>query len=272
MSHRAPFCALALAFTLVGSSGCDTQEIAPEKVLVAASGGPDAGFLSVVFPQMDDTFAAEQARAATQKSSKQYRVFMDGELLAYDGGSSGPYPFLVGEGGTSSIRYFAAGPHHFTIAAAGGSPIFDADGDIAAGGTTTLFLFGTIDSLQGKFIDVANSPPAGMEHVTVVNLMRSGQQIEVVSCTNATTCVPVEGGPLAEGASFNDDVPAVGAFGYTSSVDGDGAGYRYRQVPTASVPNPPVIPLTSSSGTPSSANFWGAPVYMSDEGVPQIVF
>ncbi|HXU62924.1 MAG TPA: hypothetical protein VN962_14550 [Polyangia bacterium] len=207
------------------------------------------GTLSVVFPYMEDTYAEAMAASADKPL---YQMWMDGHVMTLEDGSL----VGVGEGGIETVRYFAAGPHHFTIAAPGQPAIFDGDGDIMADGYTTLVLFGTLDALQGRFFDTPNLRAPDMEHVIVFNLARTGPSIEVVKCTAPNTCTTVTG-PFAYGDGFAADLPTLGALEHpTSSSQPDGVGYGYRAVPSATEPNPPVRALYPTGETRS---FLGAP-------------
>jgi hypothetical protein len=257
--------AAGLALTLLVVSACTTQEISGRPIVLAGTqAGPDVGMVAVVFPSMDDTFEALQARLASNTRGASYQMSMDGRLMMLDAGDGQHLvPFGAQEDGVTSAGYFQAGPHDFTLAPAGGPPVFEAQGAVAGNGTTALFLFGTRDALQGRFIETSNVGDADTEHLIVVNLLHGGQPIEVVACTDAATCTTL-GGPLALGDDFVADVPAVGSGARSaSSLAPGGAGYGYRIVPSASLPNPPVLELHHSLGGP---DFLGTPVYMSDQG------
>ena len=122
---------------------------------------------------------------------------------------------------------------------------------MVVGSQLRLFLFGPLDALQGRFVVVPATPSAGNEHVTVINLMRSGQPIKVVSCTDATTCTPISPA-LAMGDLFDAEVPAVVSDDGFASLRSDGSGVNFRLVPSASLPNPPVLGLY--------VGLWGAVV------------
>jgi hypothetical protein len=265
---------IAAALVPLALAACGTQEIDPNNVIVASSeAGPDKGGLNVFFPSTDENYQAQQASAAANPNGIGYHVIMDGKMLVYDGGPSGLVAFGVGEGSVCSVGYLEAGSHHFAIGVSGAPPIFETDGELAGGQTTDLFLFGPLTGLQGKFVSVPNTPSMGNEHVTVANLMRSGQTIEVVSCTDASTCTPVSPA-LALGDVFDADFPAVTNSGYNYSLSETGAGIAYRMVPSATVPAPPVqaMDLAFTIGTPTyppPLDFLGAPIFMTDQGQPQ---
>ena len=198
--------------------------------------------------------------------------------MVSDSGGGNLTPFTVGEGGAASIGYLEAGTHHFAIAASGSAPIFEVNGQITGAATTTLFLYGALNALQGRFATLRDAVTAGAEHDVVVNLMRSGQSIEVVSCTDGT-CTPVSPA-LALGDVFDAEFPSPDAAGSTYSLNSltdTGTGIGYRLVPSTTAPAPPVLPLYLAftlgvSTVPQAPNFVGAPVFISDQGDPQILF
>jgi hypothetical protein len=231
-------------------------------VIPDAAAGPDEGGLLVSFSPTEGTFEAEEARALANPDGTQYRVLLDGDLLTGAPGSTSP--FAVVEGGQAGVRYLESGPHHLTIGAPDNAPIFDGDGQVPGGGTARLFLYGPLDDLRGVFVSVPDAPAAGNEHVTVVNLIRGGQAIEVVSCEDSATCTPLSA-ELALGDVFDAEVPA----------DLDGIGYRL--VPSGALPDPPVLALTEgvwfgALADPPPAIVAAAPVYMSADGQAELSF
>lgn len=274
-SHRSTFLVPA-AFVIVVFSGCGTEDINPDHVVKALTEpSPDTGGLVIMFPPSEDTYQQQQASAATNLNPTPYHVFLDDQLLAIDDGRGGLDAIVLSRGAASGIGYVPVGAHHVRIQPADGPAIFEGDGTVAAGDTTELFLHGPLTGLQGRFVVVPDDAPPGQEHVTVANLMGSGQTIEVVSCASGTACAAISPA-LALGDVFDADLPDSSAANHAQSLSDDGTGVGYRLVPSASLPNPPVLPLhVWSFGTrrsPPPAVFLTAPVYMSEQGQPQIVF
>lgn len=264
---------IALALAPLALAACGTQEIDPNNVIVASSqAGPDVGGLTVFFPPTDETYQASQARAAATANPTVYHVVLDGKLLVFDPGDGHLTPFTPSEGGAASLGYLPAGPHHFAIAAPSAAPIFEADGQLTGGETTNLFLFGPLNGLQGKFLRMP-VPATGNQYVTAINLIRSGQTIEVVSCTDASTCTPISPA-LALGDVFQAELPAVTSStssDYSLSLTQTGAGVGYRMVPSAAVPAPPVQVMyeafeVGAPSYPPALEYLGAPVFMTDQG------
>jgi hypothetical protein len=113
------------------------------------------------------------------------------------------------------------------------------------------------------------TPPAGNEHVSAINLIRAGGNIEVLSCADATHCTPVSS-PLSLGDTFDADFPVVPSDKVYASPSSSGAGYAYRMVPTASLPDPPVLSILQAvipqSIFGSPLNYIAAPIYLSPDG------
>ena len=277
MTDRRPFRALPLAFALLAVSACGTQDIDPANVVISEGPlGPNQGLFMISYASTAETYEAEQARLTMNWDPPLYNVTMDGRLIAEEEGTAGsPVPQLlpisVSEDGLAAAG-LDDGWHHFTVVAHGRAPIFQGDGQIISGGWLRLFLFGAADAQQGRFAFIPSFPAPGNEHVTVINLMRSGQVIEVVTCTDATTCTPISPA-LAMGDLFDTEVPAVVSADGFSSRTADGAGVGFRLVPSAALPDPPVLALSvGASGVavtgPSAPQplFIAAPFFMSSQG------
>ena len=105
MKDRLRRAALPLSFMLLAISACRTEDIAPDKVLVAnPEPGPEQGAFEVAFASTADTYQADQARYAANWNQPQYHVLVDGQVLAeYEGTAGSPVPQLlpisVGENG-----------------------------------------------------------------------------------------------------------------------------------------------------------------------------
>jgi hypothetical protein len=286
--NRHGLSATALAGTLLALAGCGTDEIRGPFLLAGGQAGPDTGGLVVAFASTtEDTYAAVEQGTANL-DQQPYDVLVDGQVLSTDG--SRPFTVLLG-GNPDWGYYLGAGPHHFAVTATlGQPPVFEGDGQVPGGGSAHLFLYGPLDDVKGVFAPVPGAPAAGHEHITAVNLLRSGQTIEVVACSDWATCAPLSG-TLALGDVFETEVPAVidpcdptssasvpGSWsggGCFTSLTTRGAGVGYRLVPTPSLPNPPVNALTwGIDGVTANSRppiFVAAPVFMTDGGRSQVV-
>ncbi|HSY39441.1 MAG TPA: hypothetical protein VLA79_07930, partial [Polyangia bacterium] len=174
-----------------------------------------------------------------------FLLLVDGKkLVDSDGGL-----YTVPAGSEYSAGNYDAGVHHFAMTEVGGGTVFEGDGLVTSGALTRLYVFGPLDALQGRFVSYPLEVPAGTQHISAINLVRSdGVQIEVVSCADATTCTPVSP-PLALGNTFDADFPASGpadAGVHGSSLSADGVGFGYREVATSLLPAPPVLPMLAA--------------------------
>jgi hypothetical protein len=240
----------------------------------------EQGAFVIAFASTDPDYATSQLRLRADPNGIAYPTYVDGKELVYEG-SDAP-SIVIFEGSEMPVGFLTAGTHHVVIGNIA-APIFESDAQFAAGTVTHLYLYGPAAGLLGTFISDPITPAAGTERVSAINLVLAGQQIELVSCTNASTCTPVSM-PLALGQSFTADLPAdagatAGSAGGQYSLTDAGVGIGYRQVATAAVPSPPVLPLfrgvnfasyTSSANRP--AYFVAAPIFMAADGQVQASF
>ena len=256
-------CAAAAVLTV---PACGTQEIGPNPITyVRNTPGPNTGELMVGFPSPSDSFEEEQARVASVGYAR-YFLFLDGRQLAWEvGGTS--YPVEISEGTLERAGFLPSGRHHLAVVAAEGTTVFAGDAEIVPGLMNRLYLVGRLGALQGLFISYRAPAPTGMLHVSVINLVRDGRSLEVVSCAN--DCTPVSG-PRAFGESVGSDFQAADANPFALA---DGRRIGWRQVPTAAVPAPPVQLITwfpvgwvDPPPTPPPPAFAIAPVYLSPQG------
>jgi len=264
---------LWLGAALLVSPACGTEEIATPITYVGTEPGPDRGELSITVAPTADTYEEDQAQA--RNNGQLYGVFIDRRQLVFDlrsyGWASAPVAVSQG-GGMFGGGYLPAGPHHFAIAPAGGGPeIFAGDAEIAPGSTTRLYVFGPAGARQGRFVSYPSVPAPGTLRVSVLNLVRRGPGIEVVSCPDASSCAPLSP-PLAFGQSFEADFAAGTSDGTRFSL-ATGASIGYRQIATAALPAPPVQEMSllfdrlpAETTAMLLTNLIFAPIYMSSEG------
>ena len=117
--------------------------------------------------------------------------------------------------------------------------------------------------------------PSGKARVSLVNVLRPEQSLEMVQCADAalTSCTALSS-PIAYGEAFTDDVPIV--------AEGEPlfpTGVGYRQVPRDGLPNPPVnwliadrLPSLLDPTDAASGLYFSAPIFMSPEGYLQQSF
>ncbi len=252
MQDAGPLVVPPLALVVWAMSGCGGQS--DVIVLFPYGPGPEMGGVQIACSPTASTFDDEQARLALEVSQS-LQVSIDGQPAMLDDGAGHRSRVVVSEGGKSSLGYLEAGPRHFAVTSNSGTPVFEGDAQVPGGGILRLFLFGPVGSQQGRFVATPDFPAVGNQHLTVVNLARTGQSLEVVSCDDAT-CTSLSPA-LALGDLFDTEVTA-------------GAGQvGYRVVPSPSLPDPPL--LTFDSASPPGV-FLAAPVYISDQGQLQFGF
>jgi len=256
---------LALA-ALTTLPACGTKELSPKQVLAGPDAQPTAsqGTLGIYFAHPEETYAELQ----TAPTQVLIHVLADGKDLV----SSHEYLYTVVPGEFLIAGNYEAGIHHFAIAQVGGGTLFEGDGPIDSGQTTRLYVFGPLDALQGRFVTYPFKPPDGSIHITAINLVRSGGvEIEVVTCTDPTTCTPISPA-LSLGETFDANLPVSNTpTSGMQPVPTTGGSFGYRRVATASLPAPPIqplaqallIPLTLPYATPIYAV---TPEYMGDDG------
>jgi hypothetical protein len=279
---------ISLACTLLAATACGTEEFRGHVLIASDQPAPDKGgvLLEIAPAEYSDEHAEGEIRNLGRTP---YYLLADGDVVCAPDGTA--IWALVG-GAPTWTYYLPAGPHHFTIGEVGQPPIFEGDGQIPSGGTANLFLYGPVEQAKGVFAPTPMIPSAGNEHITVANLLRSGQTLEVVTCSDATTCTPISPA-LALGDVFDAEVPAVfddcdrssfsnvGSWstgGCFTSRTTRGAGIGYRLVPTASFRNPPVNALTwgmtdliGDSSSPRAPIFVAAPAFMTEQGQSKFV-
>jgi hypothetical protein len=272
-SYSYPVLFLGMSAAMWVPAACSTQQISADPVLIPeTTPSADHGALQIGVAPREATFEEQQADATNANAF--FHVFLDGQQLVWSYEFEGSLqPFVVGEGGTAGIGYLPAGSHHFEIRAPGrGSILFAGDGEIAAGSMTELYLFGPAGAVEGRFVSYPTVAAAGTAHVVLINLIRSGQSLEAVKCVDTSHCTPLSP-PVALGDTFESDFPIDATQDWPNGrfIVSNGAALGYRQVPTAAVSDPPVLPLSYGvalvEGSPAAgATLVAAPIYMSSRG------
>ena len=261
-----------IAGALLALPACATRDISPNPF--SGPIGPidtKKGEMEIVLAPFFDTYD-DFANAPWTMPASQYNVFLDGSQWLLDGGNGRQIPVTLYDNFEGSIDFLAAGPHHFQInEVGGGATVFEGDVNIPGRSVTRLYLVGSLDKLEGRFVSYPAWPPAKTLHISAMNLVRGDAKIEVVRCA-ADKCSAASP-PLAFGESFDADFAADGwgeeygryAFGFDS-------GIGYRPVPTAAVPAPPVAVPVLGFSTPQNGevvrppNLIAAPIYLSEQG------
>ena len=228
--------------TLASLPACGTKDVSSDKVLRDNNlqPGPNQGSVLIVFAPLNATYDEYPA-----DPTPLFLLLVDGKKLVDSDGEL----YALPAGNEYSAGDYDAGVHHFAMTEVGGGTVFEGDGLVTSGALTRLYVFGPLGALQGRFVSYPLEVPAGTQHISAINLVRSGGvQIEVVSCTDATTCTPVSP-QLALGDTFDADFPASGpadAGMQWSSLSADGVGFGYREVATTLLPSPPILPMSAA--------------------------
>jgi len=258
---------LAVSAVLCALAACSTQEIPGGLVTHREQSSPtQAALLIQTCPDPDDIPYVTTNSFPPGYQRVDYHAFIDGRLLVYENFDLQATSTVSDAARAGDV---ASGPHHFEIAdARGGPPLFAGDAVMPAGTLTRLYLFGQRDAPQGLFVTYALAPPAGSMHVNVTNLAIDGHAIEVVSCEDLTRCTPISS-PLAVGETFDASLLLTGFEDYNFSRSAAGGGVGFRQVPSAALPDPPIMAMYRDAGTPdigAAVNFAQVVMLMNPDG------
>jgi hypothetical protein len=266
-----------LGVALLAGASCSTEEIGPDELAVTAIRTDGQGFLLVVLAPDADTYEQDQARIVQEGPSfVQYGIQLDGRRLIDDNGGM-PWPLSAGEGNETGCGYLPAGTHHFAlIAPSDGHAVFAGDYELLSGRVNHLYVFGHLAALQGAFTSYPYAPSPGTQHLALTNLLRTGQTLEVVSCSGGDpeTCAAISP-PVGYGQSFATEVAGADVTADGVSLETPGPGLGYRQVATPGVPTPPanhfdlaIDPPDQTETIPGTypANYVSAPIFMSADG------
>jgi len=267
--------AMGLGAVLCTLPACGTQEIGSDRVVPQKTQTrPDQGALMIVSAPSPEDFARRDPQGLTSFSTE-YEVHIDGKLLVLDHGGWVSTTILASEVSLTRVGFLDAGTHHVTIAVAQVGPVvFEGDVTLWAGEVTRLCLFGPQAALRSVVMSYPLAPPTNIKHVHVVNMTIDDVAIEVVSCENANHCTPVSP-PLAAGDVLHASFPLTVWDNQHSSLSAEGAGIAWRQVATAALPDPPLLPMSldawiadAPAPVSLSVSFAVEPMYMAADGTP----
>jgi hypothetical protein len=266
--RRVPVAFLVSA-ALAALPACSTEEIGHETVRPQTTQtSPNQGALMIVSAPTPENIEFRDGQNLGFHSTF-YEVLIDEKLLVID---SGEWLFTtVGEARLTKVGFLAAGTHRFRMAVEQGGPVvFEGDVTMPAGAVTRLCLFGPRAALQSVVVSYPLAPPSDSKHVNVVNMLIDDVDIEVVRCDDATHCTPLSR-RLAAGDSFDATFPLTVSDDQLSSLSARGAGIAWRQIATAALPSPALVPLSLDAwiaDAPTSVNFAAAPMYLMADGTP----
>jgi hypothetical protein len=271
MRRLAVFC---LCAALPSFPACGTEDVEPRaRIGVGSTPAPDQGALAIIFALAGPSPIQQVSPGHVVIVETRYVLVLDDAQVVQDLSEDPPAPISVFAGSETVVGYLPAGRHHFTVIAPGAAaPVFDTDAEIVAGADNHLYLFGPTDALQGRFISFPSQPAPGTLHVSAINLILTGQSVEVVGCSDASHCTPLSP-PFALGESFSADFAAsqLSAEPYYALANGETLGLR--EVASALQPSPPVTQISrdilvpgAAGATSPVANLAISPIFMSDGG------
>jgi hypothetical protein len=251
---------------------CSTQQVGADAILVdPRPTGAAQGLLVIVCAPTPATYEEQQA----DRSNVAYDVFIDGKLAMWDNGDGTVSPVALTETGAAYVGFIAAGRHRLVITTSGGGPtVFSGDAEIVDRSMTRLYVFGPRDAREGRLVSYPLDLPRDTVHVSVINLLRAGPDIEVVRCADATDCTVVSP-VLALGESFEGEfpvvpgwqpAPAVGGAEAGRSLSPAGAGMAYRPVATRTISPEPLQTLFEDYWSSSTMHFSASPRYIASDG------
>jgi len=269
----------AALLPLLTLPACGTKEIAASGLaLTSAPSETNQGGFALAMAVDADNPSDEQARVQTNLPF--YEVHADGVPIFFHDGDAEPVALMIAEGVEASVGYLAAASHTIQLIDPSGRTIFSGGPyDIQAGHVSRLFLGGPIGALTDTFVSFPSEPAAGITHVTLVNLIRPAQPIELVSCpgASASDCAPIAD-PVAYGQVTSVDLSLglTPANGFLPAFLDLQSGIGYRVVPDARRPVPPVLEVRrdvlgwniSADGLRDVPNYVAAPLIMFPEGSP----
>ncbi len=226
--------------------GCATEEVATDQ-LALSNRRTDGATASLAISLVGDfdTFEDERAAiAAGTGPTSAYFLRVDGRWVVIDDGVTRYQPTII-PGTFLRGTWVPAGPHRFDLVDGEGHTAASAGPYTIAPDTANhLVFYGRRQALDQRFFATDLQVPAGQQRYTVLNLIRAGSPVEVVTCSDAGAaeprdCVAVSP-PLGLGELATGEVPRSAA----DTRSALSIGVYYRMVPTAEAPAPPVLPLS----------------------------
>lgn len=266
-SMRRAAVSLLVSAALSALPACATEEVGPPDRVLSSwnQTDPDQGWLTIVSAYTPENIVIRKEHSLAYDAVN-YEVFIDGKPLVIDTGFE--LRTKIQEGNASNVVGFLdSGPHQFRIAVAQGGPVvFAGDVTIPVAAATRLCLFGPRAALRSMVVSYPFALRPDSRRVVVINMLIEGNTLEVVSCDDATHCVPVAP-PLAPGTHFDGIVALTGSERSNWSLSGTGAGIAFRQQATDALREPPPVPIVLDVWDPSRS-LVAAPAYMNPDGNP----
>jgi hypothetical protein len=262
------------ALAALSLAACSTEEIDRAHFKLSSTATPDqpAPFALSIVEDADSFEEGQQLMASGQLPT--YSLKVDGLWAVEQVSDTESWQVSIQGGSVGGMHWMSAGPHVFELVDENGQTALQtATYDVEAGQTNHLVVFGHREALENRFFADTLDIPVGKQTFTVINLLRSGQSVEVLQCDDASTTAncTVVAGPAAYGelARGQTDAPAPAASSVTNP-----SNLFYRIVPTTDVPAPTLFQLrrdaivigsTFPNGLPI---YTAAPVFVMPSGAP----
>jgi len=202
-----------VAFSFLPS--CSTQEIKLDgagKYFDLYSDPTDTAQARFALSMTSDAGTSEEQQQLVSLRNPRLNLKIDGRWAAIvqADGSRNPaqlYPAGIG----SWSMWMTAGSHVFELVDSDGKTVFQTPAyDVRVDQGNHLVVFGTADSRRHRFFSYGFDVPAGMVRYNVMNLVPTGEMMQVVKCDapGSTNCATSVSDPIAYGDVAIGDVAA----------------------------------------------------------------
>jgi hypothetical protein len=182
-----------------------------------------------------ETLAAAAGQTSTTKhagislinaildSSQHLLIYVDGAYLGVDSAPGGVFATMA-EGpspqNTTVPDGFPDGRHVLALESADGQKLLETEQDFVAGAWSFMYVYGSINRPFFKFFTEPAPSASNKVWVRMVNLMRTQEPVDIVSCT-LSACEASVASSLAYGDSWSAEVPtSIYGFAFTSPAGG----------------------------------------------------
>lgn len=243
--HIARPASLALALSMAAAAAsCSNEEVKPATFLLGtAMTDTNRASFAITVSSPYETQEADQA-AMSSGHYPTYLLRIDGRWAVYDDGTpdGAQVQFSPGTAFGSSL-WMPDGEHTFEIVDNTGRTVAESDRVVLAPAHVNRILFFSKGGVYSyRFLSVDLDVPAGVQRITLLNAMPTGQLVEFATCTDfesatSQNCTAASD-PLAYGELSTRDFPVPDGAGPGLGAGSLAAGLYFRLTPTASLPAP----------------------------------
>jgi hypothetical protein len=235
-------------------TSCSTEQIGLPSVDPASiDPATQAPFMLSVADDAD-TFD-EQQRLAASNHPAVYTLKVDGQWATVPQSGAEPWLVQISAGSVSpgaGAPWSTAGSHVFELVDGSGKTVLETPPyELQTGQSNHLVVFGHRDHLEHRFFADRLDIPAGMQRFTALNLIRTGQSLQVLQCDDpslpescATVAGPLAYGEMAQGDAALPASDSANPFPVFSNL-------YSRIVPTGDAPTPGLSHLGGDPISPS---------------------